>query len=68
MNHHKNELKYLICILQPSSTAEGNVARIVSTRMKHPTMCVLMQQPNETYSDCHIIIKIRTSDYQSHAA
>ena len=33
MNHHENELKYSVCILQPSSTAEGNVARIVSTRM-----------------------------------
>ena len=32
-NHNKKELTYSICILQPSSTAEGNVARIVSTKM-----------------------------------
>jgi hypothetical protein len=29
MNHHKNELKNSICILQHSSIAEGNVARTV---------------------------------------
>lgn len=31
-------------------------------------MCVLMQQPNEIYSDSLIPIKIRTSDYQLQAA